>query len=210
MNKTLTKLKILLGIAKNKFGKVETETAEIFYDCDTLAVETRVYDAEGNAIPDGEYKDENNIYVIKESVVTEIRPAEKVEEEKTETTTTTETETTEEKTEEMAEEEVVEETTETTETTETETVAEPEGPAIEERVKALEEIVESLYEEIRQMKVREVESVAKNEEIIREFSAMRSKPSAESVTRGGSGESNTFACDDERKADKLKALKNKN
>lgn len=207
MNKTLTKLKILLGIAKNKFGKVETETAEIFYDGDTLAVETRVYDAEGNAIPDGEYKDENNIYVIKESVVTEIRPAEKVEEEKTETTTTTETETTEEKTEEMAEEEVVEETTETTET---EPVAEPEGPAIEERVKALEEIVESLYEEIRQMKVREVESVAKNEEIIREFSAMRSKPSAESVTRGGSGESNNFACDDERKADKLKALKNKN
>lgn len=201
MNKTLNKLKVLLRIAKNQFGKIASDKAEIFYDGEELKVETRVYDAEGNAIPDGEYKDENNIYVINESVVTEIRPAEKVEEEKTEETTTTTT-TTEEKTEEMAEEEVVEETTET------EVVAAPEGPSMEERVAALEKVVEELYEEIRQMKVREVESVAKNEEIIREFSAMRSTPSAKSVTASGNQEKE-FACDGKRKLEKLKELKAK-
>lgn len=204
MNKTLNKLKVLLGIAKNQFGKVATDKAEVFYDGEELKVETRVYDAEGNAIPDGEYKDENNIYVIKESVVTEIRPVEKVEEEKTEETTTT-TETTEEKTEEMAEDDIVEETTEEI----VEETNAPEAPSMEERVAALEKVVEELYEEIREMKVREVESVAKNEEIIREFSAMRSTPSAKSVTAGDNQESKEFACDGKRKLEKLKELKAK-
>lgn len=191
MNKTLNKLKVLLGIAKNQFGKIASDKAEIFYDGEELKVETRVYDAEGNAIPDGEYSDGSKVYVIADSVVTEIRPVEeeKVEEEKTETTTTTET--TEEKTEEIVEE----------------TIA-PEGPSMEERVAALEKVVEELYEEIREMKVREVESVAKNEEIIREFSAMRSTPSAKSVTSGNS-ETKEFACDGKRKLEKLKELKAK-
>lgn len=206
MNKTLNKLKVLLGIAKNQFGKIASDKAEIFYDGEELKVETRVYDAEGNAIPDGEYSDGTKVYVIADSVVTEIRPVEeeKVEEEKTETATTTETETTEEKTEEMAEDDIVEETTE--EIVE-ETIA-PEGPSMEERVAALEKVVEELYEEIREMKVREVESVAKNEEIIREFSAMRSTPSAKSVTSGNS-ETKEFACDGKRKLEKLKELKAK-
>lgn len=204
MNKTLNKLKVLLGIAKNQFGKIASDKAEIFYDGEELKVESRVYDAEGNAIPDGEYSDGSKVYVIADSVVTEIRPVEeeKVEEEKTETTTTTET--TEEKTEEMAEDDIVEETTE--EIVE-ETIA-PEGPSMEERVAALEKVVEELYEEIREMKVREVESVAKNEEIIREFSAMRSTPSAKSVTSGNS-ETKEFACDGKRKLEKLKELKAK-
>lgn len=204
MNKTLNKLKVLLGIAKNQFGKIASDKAEIFYDGEELKVETRVYDAEGNAIPDGEYSDGSKVYVIADSVVTEIRPVEeeKVEEEKTETTTTTET--TEEKTEEMAENDIVEETTE--EIVE-ETIA-PEAPSMEERVAALEKVVGELYEEIREMKVREVESVAKNEEIIREFSAMRSTPSAKSVTSGNS-ETKEFACDGKRKLEKLKELKAK-
>lgn len=204
MNKTLNKLKVLLGIAKNQFGKIASDKAEIFYDGEELKVETRVYDAEGNAIPDGEYSDGSKVYVIADSVVTEIRPVEeeKVEEEKTETTTTTET--TEEKTEEMAENDIVEETTE--EIVE-ETIA-PEAPSMEERVAALEKVVEELYEEIREMKVREVESVAKNEEIIREFSAMRSTPSAKSVTSDNS-ETKEFACDGKRKLEKLKELKAK-
>lgn len=204
MNKTLNKLKVLLGIAKNQFGKIASDKAEIFYDGEELKVETRVYDAEGNAIPDGEYSDGSKVYVIADSVVTEIRPVEeeKVEEEKTETATTTET--TEEKTEEMAEGDIVEETTE--EIVE-ETIA-PEAPSMEERVAALEKVVEELYEEIREMKVREVESVAKNEEIIREFSAMRSTPSAKSVTSGNS-ETKEFACDGKRKLEKLKELKAK-
>lgn len=192
MNKTLNKLKVLLGIAKNQFGKIASDKAEIFYDGEELKVETRVYDAEGNAIPDGEYSDGSKVYVIADSVVTEIRP---VEEEKVE----------EEKTEEMAEDDIVEETTE--EIVE-ETIA-PEAPSMEERVAALEKVVEELYEEIREMKVREVESVAKNEEIIREFSAMRSTPSAKSVTASGNQESKEFACDGKRKLEKLKELKAK-
>lgn len=206
MNKTLNKLKVLLGIAKNQFGKIASDKAEIFYDGEELKVETRVYDAEGNAIPDGEYSDGSKVYVIADSVVTEIRPAEeeKVEEEKTETATTTETETTEEKTEEMAEDDIVEETTEEI----VEETSAPEAPSMEERVAALEKVVEELYEEIREMKVREVESVAKNEEIIREFSAMRSTPSAKSVTSGNS-ETKEFACDGKRKLEKLKELKAK-
>lgn len=205
MNKTLNKLKLLLSIAKNKFGKVATDKAEVFYDGEELKVETRVYDAEGNAIPDGEYSDGSKVYVIADSVVTEIRPVEeeKVEEEKTETTTTTET--TEEKTEEMAEDDIVEETTE--EIVE-ETIA-PEAPSMEERVAALEKVVEELYEEIREMKVHEVERVAKNEEIIREFSTMRSTPSAKSVTASSNQESKEFACDGKRKLEKLKELKAK-
>ena len=202
MNKTLNKLKVLLGIAKNQFGKIASDKAEIFYDGEELKVEveTRVYDAEGNAIPDGEYSDGSKVYVIADSVVTEIRPVEekKVEEEKTETTTTTET--TEEKTEEIIVEETTEEIVE-------ETIA-PEAPSMEERVAALEKVVEELYEEICEMKVREVESVAKNEEIIREFSAMRSTPSAKSVTSGNS-ETKEFACDGKRKLEKLKELKAK-
>ena len=211
MNKTLNKLKVLLGIAKNQFGKIASDKAEIFYDGEELKVETRVYDAEGNAIPDGEYSDGSKVYVIADSVVTEIRPVEeeKVEEEKTETTTTTET--TEEKTETTEEKTETPTTTETTEEKTEEIVEEtiaPEGPSMEERVAALEKVVEELHEEIREMKVREVESVAKNEEIIREFSAMRSTPSAKSVTSGNS-ETKEFACDGKRKLEKLKELKAK-
>ena len=208
MNKITDKIKILLGIAKRTFGKVTTENAEIFFDGDELAVDTKVYDENGDAVADGEYSDGVKIYTIKDSVVTDIRPIEEpkeeaVEEEKTETTETTEEK--EEVTEELEDEtiteevkeEVIEETTESTEPTVT----------LDERVAALEELVEALFNEIREMKVREVEQATKNENIIREFSCMKRSPSAESITKDNKAEKE-FTCEG-TKSDRLKALKDK-
>ena len=170
MNKITDKIKILLGIAKRTFGKVTTENAEIFFDGDELAVDTKVYDENGDAVADGEYSDGVKIYTIKDSVVTDIRPIEE------------------------PKEEVVEESIEPTVT-------------LDERVAALEELVEALFNEIREMKVREVEQAAKNENIIREFSCMKRSPSAESITKDNKAEKE-FTCEG-TKSDRLKALKDK-
>jgi hypothetical protein len=208
MNKITDKIKILLGIAKRTFGKVTTENAEIFFDGDELAVDTKVYDENGDAVADGEYSDGVKIYTIKDSVVTDIRPIEEpkeeaVEEEKTETTETTETtEEKEEVTEELEDETITEEVKEEV----VEASIEP-TVTVDERVAALEELVEALFNEIREMKVREVEQAAKNENIIREFSCMKRSPSAESITKDNKAEKE-FSCNDS-KANKLRALKDK-
>lgn len=200
MNKITEKIRILLGIVKQRFGKVATDKAEIFYDGETLEVNTKVYNDEGAAVEDGEYADEKNIYTVKDSVVVEIKPKETEEKEvTTEKTETTETTETTEK-EQMAEETIVDEVKD-------ETVEKVFEPTVDERVDALEELVETLYEEIRQMKAREVEAVAKNEEIIREFSAMRRTPTAESVTRDNKT-AKVFG-NDCSKVDKLKSLRRK-
>jgi hypothetical protein len=196
MSKITDKIKVLLGIAKQTFGKVSTDKKDIFFDGEIIDVNTRVYDDEGNALEDGEYNDGTNIYVVVDSVVKEIRKVEETTEE-----TTTETE---EKTEKMAETETTEEIKEEIKE---EIVENGNGePTTEERISALEELVASLFDEIRQMKVREVERASKNEEIVREFSAFKASKTAESVTKTDATEKE-FAC--ERKADKLKNLKNK-
>lgn len=200
MSKITDKIKVLLGIAKQTFGKVSTDKKDIFFDGETIDVNTRVYDDEGNALEDGEYNDGTNVYVVVDSVVKEIRKVETTEETTTETTKTE----TEEKTEEMAETETTEEIKEEIKE---EIVENADGePTAEERISALEELVASLFDEIRQMKVREVERASKNEEIVREFSAFKASKTAESVTKTDATEKE-FAC--ERKADKLKNLKNK-
>lgn len=194
MSKVTDKIKVLLQIAKRKFGSIKTEDKEIFFDGDEIAVEKRVYDEAGEPIPDGEYVFEDKVVVVKESVVTEIRPKEETEEKKEETTTTT---TAEEETKvEGAEEETI------TEEIKKE-IAEGE-PSVEDRVSALEELVETLFEEIRQMKVRETEQVSKNEEIIREFSAFKRTPTATSVTKTA-GQQEEMAC--ESKKERLKRLR---
>lgn len=193
MSKVTDKIKVLLQIAKRKFGSIKTEDKEIFFDGDEIAVEKRVYDEAGEPIPDGEYVFEDKVVVVKESVVTEIRPKEE-EEKKEETTTTT---TTEEETKvEGAEEETITEEIK-------EKIAEGE-PSVEDRVSALEELVETLFEEIRQMKVRETEQVSKNEEIIREFSALKRTPTATSVTKTA-GQQQEMDC--ESKTERLKRLR---
>lgn len=207
MNKITNKIKILLGIVKNQFGKVETDKAEIFFDGDELKVDTKVYNSDGEAIEDGEYTDEEKVYKIVDSVVTfispkEEEPKEEVVEEKTETTETTEK--TEEVKEEMADETIVDEVEEEVK----EETIEPAEPTMEDRVSALEEVVEALFEEIRNMKVREVEQVAKNEEIIHEFSAFKNSPTAESITMAKKEEKCFDECG-QSTADKLKALRSK-
>lgn len=201
MNKALEKIKILLGIVKNKFGKVTTDKTEIFFDGDELTTETRVYDGEGNPIEDGEYTDDEKVYKIVDSVVTEIRPKE-TEETKVTEETETKTETTEETKTEMAEDEtIIDEVTEE--------IKEQPAPmvTIDDRVSALEELVETLFNEIRQMKAREIEKTEKETEIIREFSAMKRSKTAESITKDN-GEK-CFADCNGSKSDRLKALKNK-
>jgi hypothetical protein len=201
MSKITDKIKVLLGIAKQTFGKVSTDKKDIFFDGEIIDVNTRVYDDEGNALEDGEYNDGTNIYAVVDSVVKEIR---KVEENPEKTTTETTKTETEEKTEKMAETETTEEIKEEIKE---EIVENGNGePTTEERISALEELVASLFDEIRQMKVREVERASKNEEIVREFSAFKASKTAESVTKTDATEKE-FAC--ERKADKLKNLKNK-
>lgn len=201
MTKITEKLKVLLGIIKQKFGKVTTDKMDIFFDGDELKTETRVYDENGEAIADGEYADEEKVYKVVDSVVTEITPKEE-KEEVVEKTETTETKTEEEVKEEMADDEtIVEEVVD-------EVKEENLEPTMEERISALEEVVEALFEEIRQMKVREVEQVAKNEEIIHEFSAFKSSPTAESITMAKKDEKCFDNCG-QSNSDKLKALRAK-
>lgn len=180
MSKVTDKIKVLLQIAKRKFGSIRTEDKEIFFDGDEIAEEKRVYDEAGEPIPDGEYVFEDKVVVVKESVVTEIRPKEETEEKKVEGA---EEETT---TEEIKEE-----------------ISEGE-PSLEDRVSALEELAETLFEEIRQLKVKETEQVSKNEEIIREFNALKRTPTATSVTKTA-GQQQEMAC--ESKTDRLKRLR---
>ena len=171
MSKITEKIKVLLGIAKTKFGKVETDKTEIFFDGDELAVDMKVYDGNGDAIEDGDYTDGEKVYTVKDSVVVEIKPKEEVKEEVVETTET----------------------------------SEPAEPTVDERVSALEELVEHLYEELMGLKAREVEAQTKTEEIIHEFSSMRRSPTAESITKDNKCEK-VFGSDC-NKTDKLKNLR---
>ena len=204
MSKITEKIKVLLGIAKTKFGKVETDKTEIFFDGDELAVDMKVYDGNGDAIEDGDYTDGEKVYTVKDSVVVEIKPKEEVKEEVVKTTETSEpAEPTEKKEEELEDEtirdEVKEEVVKTTET------SEPAEPTVDERVSALEELVEHLYEELMGLKAREVEAQTKTEEIIHEFSSMRRSPTAESITKDNKCEK-VFGSDC-NKTDKLKNLR---
>ena len=201
MNKITNKIKILLGIAKQKFASVETDKGVLFFDGEELVVDTKVYDENGEAIEDGEYTDAEKVYKVVDSVVTFISPKEeeKVEETKEEEVTEeTKTETTEEVKEELADDETIVEEVK-------EEVVDPAEPTIEERVIALEEVVEMLYNELREMKVREVEAIAKNEDIVTEFSAIKRSATAESITKGK--DEKCFSDCGNDKADRLRRLR---
>lgn len=204
MNKITDKIKVLLGIAKQKFASVETDKGVIYFDGEELKVEDKVYTDEGAPVEDGEYEYNDKVYVVKESVVTEIK--DKVEEPKEEVTEETKTETTTETTEEVKEELADDETiVEEVKEEVVEEVVDPAEPTIEERVDALEEVVEMLFNELREMKVREVEAIAKNEDIVREFSAMKRSATAESVTKGK--DEKCFSDCGNDKADRLRRLR---
>lgn len=188
--KTIDKLRVLLGIVKNTFSKKTTENGiEIFYDGDDLVVDAVVYDAEGNAIPDGEYTDGDTIYTIKDSKVASITEKEEVKEVEKEEVVEVENACgdDEEKKIETAEEEVVEEKEEVTE----EKVEEPktDEPTTTEllgRIEALEKAFEEMFLVVKDMKEKETENITKQEEIIREFSQIKRSPTAESITKDNS------------------------
>lgn len=203
--KTIEKLRVLLGIIKEKFSKKVTEEGiEIFYDGETddLIEGVTVYDAEGNVIPDGDYTDGETIYTIEGSKVVKVTEKEKVVE------VENACDDAEEKKVEAAEE-VVEEKEETVEEEKvTEEEPKPVEPTTEELVKRIEEIEKvmgEMFQTIMEMKEKTNQSITKQEEIIREFSAMHHSPTVESITKDNSnkqyGEKMTMA-------DKLNFLKN--
>lgn len=202
MSKISDKIKVLLGIAKHTFGQITTDKGVIFFDGDEISAESKVYTEDGSPVEDGEYADETRVVVVKDSVVTEIRPKSEEKEEKTEETTTETTEKTEEK---MADEETI--TDEVKEEIKEEVKENADEPSFDDRISALEELCAQIMDELRQMKVREVESVAKNEEIIREFNAFKSSPTATSVTAGCEGKEKKENLECEPKSEILKRLK---
>lgn len=211
--KALDKLKVLLSIVKGKFSEVESDGLRIYFDGEELVVDTVVYDEEGNPIPDGEYSDGEKVYVIKDSKVVEIKEKEvekEVEEEevvKVENACGDE----EKKKVEAAETETETETTETEkETTETEET--PTEPTVDERVSTLEtridemqKGIEDLFAVIMEMKEKQTEVENKNEEIIREFSAISKSPTVESITKDNSSK---IYNETKSISDKLNFLKN--
>lgn len=213
--KTIDKLKVLLGIIKKKFSSMTIDGIEIFYDGDEIEVDTRVFDNEGNPIADGEYTDGEKVYVVKDGAVVEIRETEIEKSETAEIENSCEKKV--EGEEEKKETEETVETTETTETTETEEKpeeeekkedleepVEPTNAELQARIEALEKGMEELLATIMEMKEKQIEETAKNEEIIREFSQMT--PSAQSITVDNT---NKIFSERHTLADKLNYLKNK-
>lgn len=190
--KALDKLKVLLSIVKGKFSEVESDRLRIYFDGEELVVDTVVYDEEGNPIPDGEYSDGEKVYVIKDSKVVEIKEKEVEKEVEEEEVVKVENACGDEEKKKVEAAETETETTETEkETTEKETTTD--GPTVDERVSTLEtridemqKGIEDLFAVIMEMKEKQTEVENKNEEIIREFSAISKSPTVESITKDNS------------------------
>lgn len=187
--KAIDKLRVLLGIVKNTFSKKTTENGiEIFFDGDDLVVDTVVYDAEGNAIPDGNYTDGDTIYTIKDSKVASITEKEEVKEVEKEEVVEVENACgdDEEKKIETAEEVVEEKEEVTEEKVEEPKTDEPTNTELLGRIEALEKAFEEMFLVVKDMKEKETENITKQEEIIREFSQIKRSPTAESITKDNS------------------------
>lgn len=218
MSKAIEKIKVLLSIVKDKFSKKETvDGLTVYYDGDEIAVDTVVYDEEGNPIPDGEYSDGENVYKVVDSKVVEIEKVEKeVEKEEVEVEVENACGDGEEKkveAEEVEKKEEVEEVEKKEEVEEkpVETAEEPTSPTTEElqaRIEELEKGFEEMFAVVMEMKEKQVENINKQEEIIREFSAISKSPTAESITRDNSNK--IYTNSKMSISDKLNFLKNKN
>ena len=220
MSKAIEKIKVLLSIVKDKFSKKETvDGLTVYYDGDEIAVDTVVYDEEGNPIPDGDYSDGEDIYTIVDSKVTEIKPVEKeVEEVEKEEVVKVENACGDEnekkvEAEEVEKKEEVEEVEKKEEVEEkpVETAEEPTSPTTEElqtRIEELEKAFEEMFAVVMEMKEKQVENINKQEEIIREFSAISKSPTAESITRDNSNK--IYTNSKMSISDKLNFLKKQN
>lgn len=159
------KIKEMLKKMLMALGAIEAEDGTVLnFDGEVLEVGTAVTNDEGNAIADGEYTYEGNVYTVAEGVVTEIKP---VEDEATEETTE---ETTEEEVEaEDEESDEAETTTETTEETTDEETTEEE--TTEDDVETLKKKIEDLMTEIDTLK-KELEEIKKEpaaDTVVEEF-----------------------------------------
>lgn len=209
----LEKIKVLLGIVKNTFKKITSETGvEIFYDGDELTVDTIVYDSEGNPIPDGEYTDGEKVYEITDSKVTEIsNKEEEVDETIDEVKEEVKVEDAEE--EKPVEEETIDEVKVEEKPTEEEKPVDENGEEItleglKNRCDSMEKVMEDMFQIIMEIKNNQTESITKQEEIVREFASMKHSPSVESITKDNSTEKMFSDCES-NKSNKLKALKEK-
>ena len=142
----MNKIKTILTKLLAEFASVNTDKGEIFYEGE-LAVGVEIADADGNAVEDGEYVTDDNIIVVADGKVAEIKEKETEEEPAAE----------EEEVEEVEaeEEEVV--------------VEEPAEPAYDAKaeVEALKAEVEALKSEIEAIKNKLAEPA--NEPIVEEF-----------------------------------------
>lgn len=201
MNKIVKKIKVLLGMVKEQFETAKlADGSEISFDA--LEVNREVYDAEGNSLPAGEYilEDGTKIELDENGVIKEIEKKdgevekEEVVEEMAEETETTETETTE---------------TETTETVE-QPVEEPDKvKELEERVESIEKAVNEIYEMVLRISEKLKEEEVKVTETVEEFSRLKSQPSAEPIHFGKQTIKEENASPAERFLDFKKSLKNK-
>lgn len=146
----MNKIKTILTKLLAEFASVNTDKGEIFYEGE-LAVGVEIADADGNAVEDGEYVTDDNIIVVADGKVAEIK---------------------EKETEEVVEEEVEAEEEEVV--VEEEPAAEPEKDYdAKAEVEALKAEIAALKSEIEAIKNKLAEPA--NEPIVEEFKKVSEK-----------------------------------
>lgn len=177
------KIKVFLGIVKEKFQTAKlADGSEVSFD--SLEINHEVYDADGNALKEGEYvlEDGRKFVVDENGVIKEI---------------------VEPNGEETKEEVVSEEMSEPTEPTVEETVEEPTTPNYEDRIAQLENKIDELYEMILAITEKIQASDNRVEETVEEFKKFKSQPSATPLHFNKSEEDTPMT-----RIEKLKMLKN--
>lgn len=74
-------LKEKLAAILSEYAAIKTENGDLNYEGDTLEVGTPVYSEDGNPAADGEYRDGDTVYVVKDGKIEEIKTAEETDEE---------------------------------------------------------------------------------------------------------------------------------
>lgn len=157
------KIKVFLGIVKDKFQTAKlTDGSEISFD--SLEIDREVYDADGNALKEGEYvlEDGTKFVVDGNGIIKEIVEP-KDEETKDES-----------KTEAMSEENKDAEAEKPT----TEPTNDLSDVSVEDRITQLENKVDELYELLLAITEKIQVSDTKVEETVEEFKKLKSQPSA--------------------------------
>lgn len=189
------KIKVFLGIVKEKFQTAKlTDGSEISFD--SLEIDREVYDADGNALKEGEYvlEDGTKFVVDGNGIIKEIVEPK---DEKTKD---------ESKTEAMSEENKdaeAEKPTADAEKPTNEPTNDLSNVSVEDRLAQLENKVDELYELLLAITEKIQVSDTKVEETVEEFKKLKSQPSATPLHFAKSEEDSTMT-----RIEKLKMLKN--